>query len=65
MICEERWQNLPKVMRRRMLAEGYTFIPSNQYGIEPGSYSSRDLITILRRRKAEKSVVQFILDMLE
>lgn len=65
MIHEARWANFTTIVRRKILADGYTFIPSNRHGIEPGYYSAQELVMILRRRKAEKGVVQFILDMLE
>lgn len=64
MITEKQWLAFsPK--RRREKLPFYTIIPKNRLGIEPGYYTNDDLIVMLRRRKADAAVVQFILDMLE
>lgn len=65
MICMERWLNMTMIVRKRLIRDGYTFIPANRYKLEEGYYSAIDLLLVLRRRKGEKDVVQFILDRLE
>ena len=65
MICLKRWENMTTIVRRKLMAEGYTFIPPNRYEMEPGYYSATDILLMLRRRKNEKEIVKFLLDMLE
>ena len=66
MIPLKQWNAFTPKRREEKLATGnYTFIPTNSYGMPTGYFQDADLIEVLRRRKAEPSVVQFILDMLE
>ncbi len=66
MIQLKRWNALPEKLRREKAASGlYTFIPSNSHGIPTGYFQDADIVMVLRERKAEPKVVQFVLDMLE
>lgn len=66
MIKMTQWLHFTAERRAQKIASGiYTFIPDNDYGIPSGYFMDRDLIVVLRERKAEPKVVQFILDMLE
>jgi hypothetical protein len=66
MIPLAQWNHFTTNRRAAKILSGeYTFIPSNSYGIKPGYFRDADLVLVLRERKAEPEVVQFILDMLE
>lgn len=66
MIRLKKWNSFTEERRKEKLLTGlYTFIPTNSYGIPTGYFRDEDLVMVLRERKAEPGVVQFILDMLE
>lgn len=66
MIKMNQWLHFTEERRAQKIASGiYTFIPDNDYGVPSGYFRDEDLILVLRERKAEPRLVQFILDMLE
>jgi len=65
MISATQWENFPKVVRQKFIRNGYVYFPENKHGLREGCYSPSDILLMLRRRKTEKEIVQFILDRLE
>ena len=66
MIPIKQWEAFTPARRKEKLLSGaYTFIPSNSHGLKEGYYLDSDIVLMLRHRKEERSIVDFILDMLE
>jgi len=63
-ITNRQWLAFSLERRTEKFATGlYTIIPSNDFGIVPGYYRDEDLMLVLRERRRESAVVNFILEM--
>ena len=41
------------------------WIPENEHGIEEGTYTNNEIVTLLRRKRYEPRTIYFLADMLE